>query len=161
MCDSLIVLSKSTEYPLCKKQAIQTEYMLTHCLEGIQGPSRACISSSPSATLNLANAKSRYETRLVKPGKEDERSFALLLWTPEKHSSSTWALGLLSWGLQKKKGHAATFGQLWIVSLERVATVRLSEVPLHKSLPCCHSHSCKWWPEPPLLYLHWYTRREN
>lgn len=96
MCDSLTVLSKSTEYPLCKKQAIQTEYMLTHCLEGIQGPSCACISSSWSPTLNLANAKSHYKTRLVKPGKEDECSFALLLWTPEKHFqwgwSSTWAV---------------------------------------------------------------------
>lgn len=57
MRDSLTVLSESTEYPLCKKQAIQTEYMITHCLEGIQGPSCACINSSWSATVNLANAK--------------------------------------------------------------------------------------------------------
>lgn len=46
MHDSLAVLSEFTEYPLCRKQAVQTEYMITHCLEGVQGPSCACINSS-------------------------------------------------------------------------------------------------------------------
>lgn len=124
MRDSLTVLSESTEYPLRKKQAIQTEYMITHCLEGIQGPSCACINSSSSATANLANAKSLYEMRLVKPWKEYEYVFASLLWTPEKCFPRGWssarALGLFSPGLQMEKGWAATVGRQQTVSLGRV-----------------------------------------
>lgn len=124
MRDSLTVFSESTEYPLCKKHAIQTEYMRTHCLEGIQGPSCACINSSWSATVNLANAKSLYEMRLVKPWKEYECFFALLLWTPEKCFRQGWssarALGLSYPGLQMKRGRAVTFGQQQTVSLGRV-----------------------------------------
>lgn len=57
MYDSLTVFSESTEYLLCKKQAIQKKYMITHCLEGIQGPNSACVSSSWAATVKSGRCR--------------------------------------------------------------------------------------------------------
>lgn len=146
MRDSLTVLSECAEYQLCKKQAIQTEYMITHCLEGIQEPSCACINSSWADTVNLANAKGLYEMKLVKPWKEYECFFALLLWMPEKWFQWGWssalAFGLFSQGCSGRRA----------VLRPSVSSRR------------CHQEGCycvSLQPEPLLLYPHRHMRRQK
>lgn len=156
MRDSLTVLSESTEYPLCKKQAIQTKYMITHCLEGIQGPSCACINSSWSATVNLANAKKPLWNEACQALKRIPAFLCLAALNiremfpvrPKQHLG-TWAV------LPRVAGEEEPCSDL-VPAADRTGkggTVQVSEVPLQKSPPRRHSHSWEWWPEPLPLHV--------
>lgn len=152
--DSLSVLSESTTYPTVH-QAGHTNRARGKPLPGRCSRTKLCLhrqlltscwKSGKCKKLlwnEYCQALKRIRVFLCLAALEAREMFSVRL----KQHWGTWAVS------PRKKGHAETFGQ-------QQTEVQLQKSPNAVTFGIC-SHSCKQWPEPPLLHLHWQTQRQK